>query len=215
MVIIKQYEVLNEVIFSLRNADVISTTKRDVNRVTQEGSLDDVDEIVIPKSNVKNVVSVTIAGDLISNYSVDTDIDGECVITLPIAYSGEYEVVYDYGNDCIFIGYPRTDLSLKSFPRIAVEYIDIQSESGGFGNVNRNKHDLSVTVYASSKKEIREIIDNLREWCVTNQNNLKYLRLIKPVMIGPIVEAGEFIKFKDKIVKQNFDFAGLLQYDIN
>ena len=215
MTVINQFDVLNEVIMSLRNADVLTTTQRDVNRVTQTGTLVNDDEIVIDKPNVKNIKSLIVDSVVVSVYDVDFDSNDECVITLPSPMSGDYTLVYDYGVDKIFVGYPRSDLTINSFPRIAVEYIDVQSQSGGFGNVNRNKHDLSIVVYSTNKAQIRSIINLVRVWCVENQNALKQLRLIKPVMMGPLVIAGEFAKYKDKIMKQNFDFAGLLSYEIN
>ena len=215
MTVINQFDVLNEVIMSLRNADVLTTTQRDVNRVTQTGTLVNDDEIVIDKPNVKNIKSLIVDSVVVSVYDVDFDSNDECVITLPGSMSGVYTLVYDYGVDKIFVGYPRSDLTINSFPRIAVEYIDVQSQSGGFGNVNRNKHDLSIVVYSTNKAQIRNIINLVRVWCVENQNALKQLRLIKPVMMGPLVIAGEFAKYKDKIMKQNFDFAGLLSYEVN
>jgi hypothetical protein len=215
MSVLNQFDVLQEVVISLRNSDVISTTIRDVNRTTQTGTLISDSEIVIDKPNVKNVKSITVATVAVTGFSVDYDSDDECTITLPTSMSGAYVVTYDYGTDKIFIGYPRSDLSINSFPRIAVEYIDVVSESGGFGNVNRNKHDISILVYSTNKKQVRDIITSIRTWCINNQNSLSTLRLIKPVMMGPLVLAGEFAKFKDKIMKQNFDFAGLLQYEVN
>lgn len=215
MSVINQFDVLNEVVVSLRNEDVLTTTQRDVNRVTQTGTLSSDVEIVIDRSNVKNVKSVVVDSNSITDYEVDYDSNDECVITLSSALSGDYTVIYDYGTDKVFVGYPRSDLTINSFPRVAVEYIDIQSEAGGFGNVNRNKHDLSIVVYSTNKAQIRNIINLVRVWCIENQNALKQLRLIKPVMTGPIVIAGEFTKYKDKIMKQNFDFAGLLSYEVN
>ena len=215
MSVINQFDVLNEVVVSLRNADVLSTTIRDVNRTTQTGTLSSISEIVINKPNVKNIKTITVNAVAVTGFTVDYDSDDECTITLPSVMSGPYVVTYDYGTDKIFVGYPRSDLSINSFPRIAVEYIDVQSQSGGFGNVNRNKHDLSIVVYSTNKAQIRSVINLVRTWCVNNQNALNTLRLIKPVMMGPLVPAGEFAKFKDKIMKQNFDFAGLLQYEVN
>ena len=215
MAIINQSDIINEVVMSLRNNDILSTTIRNVTTTTQSGSLNNVSIITISKMNVKNVRSVKINSVVVTNYSVNLDHATGCVITLSAPVTNTYEVSYDYGTDCIFEGYPRSDFSISSFPRIAVEYIDIQSSPGGFGNVNRNKHDISILYYSTNKKDIKEVIHKIRTWCITNQNTLSQLKLIKPVMTGPILIAGEFEKFKDKVHKQNFDFAGLLQFEKN
>ena len=214
MTVINQFDVLNEVVMSLRSADVMSVDERGVVRTTQTGVLNDDDGILIDKSNVKNVVSITVDTVPITGFNVDTETDEECNITLKNSMSGDYIVTYDYGPDKIFSGYPRSDLNINSFPRIAVEYISMGSEPGGFGNVNRNRHDISISIYNFDKSKIRDTIHKIRTWCVNNQNGLSTLKLIKPVLIGPLAPAGEFTKFKDKVMKQNFDFVGLLQYEI-
>ena len=207
-----QRDVLEEVVVSIRNADVLSVAVRGVTRETVTGSLTGSDEIDLEKGNVKNVKTVLIGGVGTSDYTVNYKTG---VITLNNAVTDNYSVTYDFGPDKIFSGYPRSDLTINSFPRIAVEYVDIQSNVGGFGNVNVNKHDISVVVYDADKENIREVMFNIRTWAVNNQNTLKYLRLLKPVMTGPIMIAGEFNKFKDKVMKQNFDVAGLLDYEVN
>ena len=215
MAITNQQDNLDEVVIELRNANIISTTIRGVTTATATGNLIAKDEIEINVSNVKNVRSVTIGSTLLNKNLYSVVYGDKCIITLNEDKTDTYSVSYDYGTDKIFSGYPRDDISINSFPRIAVEYIDIVSDAGGFGNVNRNKHDISIIVYAPTKQQVRDIIHNIRSWCITNQNNLINLKLIKPVMIGPLVPASEFVKFKDKIFKQNFDFAGLLQYEVN
>lgn len=215
MSVVNQSTVLQEVVVSLRNANIMSTTVRDVNRTTQTGNLTNDDEIVIDKSNVKNVVSVVVGGATVTGYSVDYYTDDECTISLVTSLTGAYTVTYDYGNDKIFAGYPRDDLSISSFPRVAVEYVDIVSVPGGFGNVNRNKHDLSIVAYGAKKEDVRTIINNVRSWVINNQNELSTLKLIKPVLMTGLMPAGEFSKFKDKVYKQSLDIAGLLQYEVN
>lgn len=211
MSVINTLSVIEEVVISLRNADVLTTAERGVTRTTKTGSLADNDEIDLEKLNVKNVKSVEVGG-IDVDYSVDYD-TGK--ITLTQNYTDTYAVIYDHGPDAIFSGYPRNDLTINSFPRIAVEYISMNSNPGGFGNVNRNRHDISILVYDKTKKAVREKIFKVREWCINNQNSLSLLRLIKPASMGPLIIAGEFEKFKDKVMKQNFDFAGLLQYEVN
>lgn len=210
--ILDQTSVIDEILVSMRNADVLTTTQRGVTRLTVTETVTDISTFNLQRTNVKNVLTIKLDTVLQTDYVVNYETG---IITFTANKTGELEIVYDYGSDKIFSGYPRDDLTINSFPRIAVEYIDIQSNPGGFGNVNVNKHDVSVVVYSTNKKEIRDTVFKVRTWCVTNQNKLKQLRLIKPVMTGPILIAGEFTKFKDKVHKQNFDFAGLLSYEVN
>jgi hypothetical protein len=212
--VLEQNDVLKEVLVSLRNSDVLSTTIRDVVTFTQTGTLTGATTITISKPTVKNIRSLTIGSTAMIEHT-DYDVDYDAYnITLSTTVTNSYSLVYDYGSDRVHDGYPRDDLNISSFPRIAVEYIDLVSEAGGFGNVNRNKHDLSVVVYSSNKKDVRETTHLIREWITNNQNSLHHLKLIKPVLVGPCLPASEFTKFKDKIFKQNTDFAGLLQYDV-
>jgi hypothetical protein len=116
--------------------------------------------------------------------------------------------------DKIFPSYPRSDLTINSFPRIAVEFLSVSSEVGGMGNVNQNRYDLSITVYDFKKEDIRTYIKNIRSWLITNQNAFYYLKVVKPTMQGPIV-VGRFDKVHDKIFQQNLDFSSKFNLEIN
>jgi hypothetical protein len=125
-----------------------------------------------------------------------------------------YSVQYDYGPDHIFAGYPRRDISISGFPRISVEFVDVASEPGGFGNVNENRYDITILVQDSEKKDVRSYTKKIREWIVGNQNSLRYLKVIKPTLVGPIGIA-EFEKFKDRIFQQNSDFRSSFNLEVN
>lgn len=215
MSVINQQDVLDEVVILLRNSDVLTTTVRNVTRATETIVVSVINKIVIDKPNVKNIVNITLSGVVQKGYVVNYDDNNQTSIAITASIGTTYIVTYDYGPDKIFSGYPRGDLNIDSFPRIAVEYIDMVSDAGGFGNVNKNKHDITINVYAKNTDEIRTAIHNIRTVIISNQNSLQTLPLIKPVLIGPLAPAGEFAKFKDKIFKQNIDFSGLLQYEVN
>lgn len=218
MAVLNQADILKEITMSIRNADIFTTTQRGVVTATGTGTLASSTIINIPVANVKNIRSLIVGSTALafgSDYTVNLNNSGVCTITLANTATANYSTTYDAGTDKIWPEYPREDLTITSFPRIAVEYIDINSEIGGFGNVNRNIHDLTISVYDTNKDNVRNYIHTIREWIILNQNRLYYLKLIKPSAIGPLVIAGEFEKFKDKIMKQNIDFKGSLQYEIN
>ena len=218
MAVLNPKNILNEIVMSLRNSDILTTTQRNVTTSASTGTLSGSTIITVSNSSVKNIRSVTVGGTAMlygSQYTVDTNYSGACRITLATTATAAYTVSLDSGTDKIFLDYPRNDLTINSFPRISVEQIDITSDAGGFGNVNVNVMDFSVVVYDFKKDDVRNTVQLIRNWLVTNQNNLYYAKLIKPSMTGPVVLAGEFDKFKDKIMKQNQDFKALLLFEIN
>lgn len=221
MTIFDQATVLEEVTVALRNADILTTTQRSVTTTSATGTLSSATSLLINSSSVKNVRSVTVATVVLSfgsDYTVDYDYNDagtyKCKITFSTAQSGAYSVSYDYGTDKIFYDYPRSDLKLSSFPRIAVGFIDVSSEVGGMGNVNLNRYDLSVVVYDSDPDAIRAYIKSIRTWVVNNQNSLYYLKVIKPVLVGPLVPSN-FEKLYDKVFQQNLDFTSRFNLEKN
>ncbi len=214
--VLDQAEILEEVVVALRNADILSTSERGVTTTTQTTSISGT-SFTIAVPNVKNIRSVTVAS-VSKTYGVDYTVNynsgTNCEITFTSVQSGTGEVVYDYGTDKIWSGYPRNDLSISNFPQVSVEFIDMTSENGGFVNVNMNSYDISITVYDFKKEDVREAIKDIRSMLITNMSNFYLLKLVKPRMIGPLVIA-EFEKFKDKIFKQNIDFNSSLNLEVN
>jgi hypothetical protein len=215
MTALNQEDILSEVVVGLRNADIFTTTQRNVTTAAQTGSIAGT-TITINRSNVKNVRSITIGSTSLSfgsEYTVNYDSSNTCVVTFAGTQTGSYSVSHDYGSDKIFSGYPRNDISIDSFPRIAVEFIDISSEIGGVGNVNQNRYDISIVCYDPKKEEVRRYITAIRQWIIDNQNSLYYSKVIKPTLIGPIV-IGDFEKFKDRIFQQNIDYRSIMNLEI-
>lgn len=215
MTTLDQNGILQEIVVSIRNADIFTTTQRNVVTAAATGSIAG-KIITINKNNVKNVRSVTVGSTVFVNntdYSTNYDSSSTCVITFTGTQTGAYSVSHDFGTDKIFSGYPRNDISIDSFPRIAVEFVDISSETGGFGNVNENRYDISIVGYDAKKEDLRGYIKALRSWIITNQNSLTYSKLIKPTLIGPIV-IGDFEKTKDRIFMQNIDFKSIMNLEI-
>jgi hypothetical protein len=210
-------EILEELVVFLRNLNVLTTTVRGVTTATASGSLSNSNTITINVSNVKNIRSVTIDGvayNFGSQYTVNYDLNNTCVITLSSAVTLPYVVSYDYGPDRIYPDYPLPNLSLSSFPRISVDFIDISSTNGGFGNVNINQYDITIVVYGEKKTEVQAYIKVIRDAIVSNMNSFYYMRVVKPSMVGPCAPSGGFEKFKNKIFQQNLDIRSIFNLEV-
>ena len=112
-----------QVVF-LRNQNILSTTVRGVTTASATGTLSGTVTITIARTNVKNIRSVTVASVakyLGTDYTVDYDHASGCVITFGSNQTGAYAVSHDYGSDKIYPDFPRDDLTIDSYPRIAVD----------------------------------------------------------------------------------------------
>jgi len=217
MATLDQFEILEEVAVKLRNADVLTTTQRGVTTTTVTGTLAGSTTFTVAVPNVKNIRSFLVDATTLTlgtDYETNYNSGSNCVVTFTTAQTGTASVNYDYGGDHIWPGYPRQDINISAIPQIAVEFIDVTSENGGFGNVNRNSYDLSIVVYDFKKEDVRNYVKAIRSFLLSNMNGFNKLRVVKPRMIGPIVPA-EFEKFKDRVFKQNIDFNSDFNLEIN
>lgn len=216
--VLDEAQILQEVVVSLRNADILTATERNVTTEVYSGSINST-TLGLARTDIKNIRHITINSVTLTphtEYAVEYDGEGANVnvITFATSQSGTYNIAADYGTDHIHVDYAQNHLAIDSFPRIGTGIIDIGSEPGGWGNVNKNRVDLSIIAYAPSKKKVRNMIKSIRTWCVQNQNALTQLKLIKPVLQGPM-GPGDFPKVKDKIFQQSFDLRSTLNYEKN
>jgi hypothetical protein len=209
-------KILAEITVKLRNADIIPVATRGVTTTTISDTINsNVYTLSVP--NVKNIRSILINSTALrfgSDYAVDYNSGNNCVITFNATQTGTIELMYDSGSDKIWPGYPRQDISINNFPQIGIEFINIGSEAGGWGNVNLNTYDLTITIYDFDKEQVRDYVTAIRTFLIENQNSFYYLRIVKPTLIGPIVPA-EFEKFKNRVFKQNIDFNSRLNLEVN
>lgn len=216
--VIDEYEILEEIATSLRNTNILTTTERNVTTEEITGTINST-TLHPTRTDIKNIRYILVNSTTLTpytDYTIDYDSDSGNVnqITFTTLQNGDYNVGYDYGVDHIHVDYAKNHLSIESFPRIGMGVIDIATEPGGWGNVNKNRVDISIIAYAPSKKKVRTMIKNIRTWMIDNQNRLYNLKLIKPVLQGPI-GPGDFPKVKDKIFQQNIDLRSTLNYEKN
>ena len=215
--VIDPEEILKEVTVFIRNSDALSTTIRNVTTATATGTFAADTYLDISVSNVKNIRSITVGGvlktrytDYTVNYNYSTT---KTRITFIAAQTGVYSIPYDYGTDKIFPDYPKAEMKISNFPRIAIEILDIPSEAGGFGNVVKNDINFTVVVYSKDKEDIMDYIKAIKtafgnSW--TSFYNLGHV--IRPTGTGPILNSEDT---NDKIFQQNIDFKSLFKYECN
>ena len=218
MAIIDEDNVVEELVVFLRNQNIFSTAQRGVTTITEE--LDGTGSqlaFVLSNTPVRNVRGVTVGGvskSLGADYTVVYSTATINFVVAPGAGTDNVDIQYDYGStDKIYPDWPRPDLALSSFPRIAVDILDIPSRPGGFGNVNESEINFTVVVYDSTTKTIRDYITTIRTAFINNYNDFYYLKIINPTGTGPVISPGD--EFHQKILSQNIDFRSKFNLEVN
>lgn len=212
------YEIKEELVVFLRNSDVFTISQRGVLTTTEEfNGTGSETSFQVSQATIKNVRSVTVGG-AIQTYKTDYDVDYTnntvTFSTAPSSGTNNVDIQYDYGTDKIYSDFPRNDLSINSFPRMAVDILGVETEPAGYGNANVSNVDITVVVYDKSTIDISNYITAIRTAFIDAQNTLGYVRLVKPLRVGPLLPSN-FEKGKNKIMQQNTDFRSYFNYEIN
>lgn len=207
-------KIKQEQVVFLRNQDIFTTSERGVTTATALGTLSSGTTITISKTNVKNIRSITVATNLKvfgEDYTVDYNNTNGCVITFNTSQTGDYVVTYDYGSDKIYPDFPRDDLSISSYPRIAVDILNVDIDAFGVGgsqfisNVN-----FTIVVYSNNTDDLDGYIQSIKDKYIANSKNFYYLDFIKPTLIGPTInDTGKF----NEIMSKNIDLEGMFSVD--
>jgi len=207
-------KIKNEWVYFLRNSDVFSISQRNVSTTTATGTFSSATSYSIPVTNIKNIRSITVDStslSYITDYIYDIDFLDTTIktkITFTTAQTGAYVITYDYGTDKIYPDFPRSDLTISSFPRMGFDIINIASNVGGFGGVNLNKVSLGTIIYAPKTEDLQAYIDSLRLAIFNAKLSFNYLgKYVRIVTTGPIITS-ERETGKDKIFQQNIDVVG-------
>lgn len=216
-------EVKEELVVFLRNKDVLSTTVRGVTTDSDDTFSGDgsTTQFLINRTNVKNIRSISIGGDaqsLGSDYTVNYDYDDsgtkKCQITFlsaPANGTNNITLSYDYGGDKIYPDHPRDDLTISSYPRIALSILGMDNEEVALGGGTiRTNLSFTVTIYDDSEKNVDDVIELIRSSFMDNKKNFYYLRFITPINMGPTILSPER---GDKIVSRTVDFIAPLNIE--
>jgi hypothetical protein len=211
------FEITEELVVFLRNSDVFTISQRSVTTQVDTGTFSAAASHTINHNNVKNIRSIVVAGNTLAfgtDYTVNYDSSSTCVITFTAAQTGAYTLTYDYGTDKIFPDFPRPDLTISSFPRIAVDILNITTEPGSFGNVNVSTITFTVVVYDPKSRVVKQTLSTIREKFIAAQTGFYYLKVVKPSFTGPLLPSPRD-EGKDKVFQQNTDFESRFNYEIN
>ena len=216
MSIINQADVRDEIVYFLRNADILTTTERSVTTDTDTGTFASDSSHTIAVSNIKNIRSIVVGGstlvygqDYTYNVFAGTAGSRQTDITFTVAQTGAYTITYDFGTGAIFPDYPRNDLSISAYPRIAVDIVSETSEALGFGNQKiavLTSFLLSTVSYSDKTFKVREMNDSIKTAMMNNQNGFFYFKITLPQDASRITVSDSL---KDEIFQQTRQFISI------
>jgi hypothetical protein len=217
MTIIRIDKIREELVNELRNANIFSTTMRNVTTTTQSFTATGGQTNFILTNEPRNIRSLTVNSVnkyLFKDYEVTWT---SKTITFYSGLTGGVAVVvnYDYGTtgqggDKIYPDMPREDLHLNSFPRIGIEYTSQTTDPLGLGALNWI-NEIVVTIYTwvpadtenniGGNKYLSYIVSKVREAILNRTKSFQLFHYIQPGHISPIIK-GQY----DKIIQQSQDF---------
>jgi len=207
-------KIKSEMVDFLRNNDVFTITQRGVTTTTQEETLSAETTITIDKTNVKNIRSITVGGVskvLGTDWTVDYKHSTGCVITFESNQTGASIVTYDYGSDAIYPDFPRDDLTINSYPRIAVDVMSAPIDAFGIGGDSFISNvSMTIVVYDKNSDNLDSYVQTIKDLYVTNAKNFYYLSFVKPTLIGPTINSADK---KDEIMQKNLDILGMFNVE--
>lgn len=204
----------SEQVVFLRNQNIFTIAQRGVTTASATGTLAAETTITISRTNVKNIRSITVAAvskSLGTDYTVDYIHSTGCVITFGTAQTGDYVISYDYGSDKIYPDFPRDDLTIDSYPRIAIDILNVSMDAFGIGG-SQFISDVAFTivVYDDDTDDLDGYIQTIKDAYVTNAKLFYYLKFVKPTLIGPTINSPDK---KDEIMSKNLDIVGKFEVD--
>ena len=206
-------QIKQEQLVFLRNQDIFTISQRGVTTSSATGTLDDEDTITIAVAGVKNIRSVTVgavAKSLGTDYTVAYN-SANCVITFVANQTGAYTVSYDHGSDKIYPDFPRDDLTIDSYPRIAVDILNAPTEPFGIGGTSFiSEVSFTIVVYADKSNDLDGYIDSIRAAYISNPKSFYYLSYVKVTLVGPTINSQDK---KDEIMQKNIDLMGMFNTD--
>ena len=211
-------DVKMELVNHLRNANILTqsirgTTTQTDTFVATAGQTN----FTLTKSPARNIRSVSvqsISKSYLKDYSV---VWKTGIVTLNVGASvGDSVVfVYDYGSpDKIFPDFPRDDLTLTSFPRVAIEWTNMDTQPLGLGGMTHIS-DILITIYAwvpvnsdpsvaggyGGVNDLGTLLFNIRDTIRANAKSFNSFRYITPKGVSPIIRDQN-----NKIIQQSQDF---------
>jgi len=208
----------------LRNSDVLSTTTRGVTTKTDSFTAAGGSEtFTLSVTNCKNVrwvkdngTALVYGTDYTLNYSTSSTTYGNILtvtVSKVLVLGHTITISLDYGTgDKIYADYPRDDITISSFPRIAFDIYGLTTETAGFGNVNKTSFRFMIDIYDSKQTIAEGYMDALRTAIINAQNSFYNFAYIKPINVRQ-AEPIDFTNYK--IYKLGMDTEQKNNYEIN
>ena len=202
----------DELLFFLRNKDILTTTQRGVTTSFGTAVLSSETSMLLGVSNTKNIRDIDLDGSTLvygTDYVYDIDYDNsgtkDCKITFTASQSGTATVQYDSGStDKIFPDYPQPNLKLNAFPRIAFDIISGNTKENEIGaGSNDSEYVVSISTYSKSQRDTESMISDIRENLMENKKSFYFIRFITPSIMSPMIPSpfGE-----QKVMQRSQDF---------
>jgi len=196
----------------LRNQDILTITQRGVTTQSDTGTFTaaDTHTLATNPTTTKNIRSVIVATTTLTygeEYTVNFDTG---VISFVLSQTGAYTISYDTGTDSIFPDYPRDDLTINSYPRIAIDLLNAPGDAFGIGG-DRFISDVAFTivVYGDNSDDLDGYVDSIKDAFITDAKNFFYLNFTKRTLIGPTINSQDR---SNEIMQKNVDY--LAQFDV-
>jgi hypothetical protein len=210
-------KILGEIVNFLRNSDIFSIATRGVTTTTASGTFAvPTSSVAIAVATVKNIRSVVVASVTLAfgtDYTFNLNSSSTCVISFVSAKTGAYTITYDYGSsDKIYDDFPRTDITLSSYPRMSVDITSTTTEFGALdGSQTFNDMLISFNVFCDNKNDVRDYTKVLRTKILEGKRSFYYLRYMVPVAASPIIQQPDR---HDKIVLKVLECVAPLNEEI-
>ena len=203
-----------ELVNFIRNSDVLTISQRGVTTYSDTGTFagESSYTLVSNPTTAKNVRSVVVAAVTLS-YGADYTVNFSTgVITFTVAQTGAYTIGYDSGSsDKIYPDFPRDDLTIGSYPRIAVDIVGVNTDAFGIGGTKFISNiTFTIVVYDDNADDIDTVIQSIRDALISNTKSFNYISFVKPVLTGPLINSPDR---SDEIMHRNSDYQGMFSVE--
>lgn len=206
--LLDEAKIKEEIAVFLKNQDIFTISTRGVTTVTEEfnGTGAAVD-FQVAQAKMRNVRTVTVGGvaqSYGSDYTVDYDTYTVTFAVAPGSGTNNVDITYDYGTEKIWTDLPRDDITVGSYPRIAVTMTSVATKEIAIGGADtENDLIISVTIYAFGTGQVDAYIKATRDAILQNKKNFYHIDFLTPVRGAPIINDPGRI---DKVLQKTIDF---------
>lgn len=218
MVVLNEYNILEELTVFLRNKDILTIGERGVTTTTDNFTgTGATATFTLTNSNVKNVRTVTKDGGVSqTNYTNYTAFyeganAGKVVFSSNPSNGSVIAINYDYGADGIFPDFPRADLSLSSYPRVSLLLNVPASNDFDVGaTATLNAPALTITVFDYKEKGVMDKVTSIRNHVNSSATSFSTFTYIRPTGTSQtFVDPARLAKVEQKSI--NYQLPYLLE----